>query len=160
VLGAAAVVLDVLVAAAPFQTQSREALTMSLPRRAAVSVEPHHAEGSFLAQARLVDSLRERFGDSWWRLSFREPDGLPDDDHVGWVIHLPIDVPDVHAARALADTVVGLVDDHPLILGGAVTVSPEDHQSVQHRVYCDRLVSVLGRRCGLRDGHRGECRQA
>lgn len=133
---------------------------MSLPRRTAVSVESDHADGNLLARARLVDSLRERFGDEWRTLSFRDQaDGVADDE-AGWVIHLPIDVADVHAARALAETVVRMVDDHPLILGGAVTVSPEDHQSVRHQVYCDRLVSALGRRCELRDGHRGDCGRA
>jgi hypothetical protein len=44
----------------------------------------------------------------------------------------------------------------PQVDPGEITVSYEDEQPVQHRVFCDRLLAA-GRRCLLRADHDGPC---
>jgi hypothetical protein len=85
--------------------------------------------------------------------------GEPDDaDMVGWVVHLSVDVPDVQAAMAVAERLCVFAHGvFPQVVAGLTTVSRADHQSVQHHVFCDRILPDRNGRCILRSGHRGEC---
>jgi hypothetical protein len=75
----------------------------------------------------------------------------------GWVVHVPIVVPDLNAALALAERMAGWLGRLPQVDAGGMEVSAEDEQSRRVRVICDRRLSGLAR-CGLRHGHQGQCR--
>ena len=79
-------------------------------------------------------------------------------DNVGFVVHLAVDVPDLHGALAVAERLCLFVEGiFPQVLAGVTTVSRADHQIVRHRVFCDRLLPGHATRCGLRHQHRGPC---
>ncbi|MFY1705238.1 hypothetical protein ACN28G_26555 [Micromonospora sp. WMMA1923] len=73
-----------------------------------------------------------------------------------YVIHLPVDAPDLVRAKLLARTAARSLAFITSIDPGETTVSAEDDQTVHHRVFCDiRLAN--GRRCILRAGHETPC---
>ena len=79
-------------------------------------------------------------------------------DIVGFVVRLAVDVPDLHAALAVAERLCLFVEGtFPQVVAGVTTVSRADHQTVRHRVFCDRVLPDRIGRCGLRHQHRGSC---
>ena len=79
-------------------------------------------------------------------------------DSVGWVVHLTVDVADLHGVLAVAERLcVYLGGVFPQVVAGVTTVSRADQQSVRHHVFCDRLLPDHVGRCALRYQHRGEC---
>ena len=73
-----------------------------------------------------------------------------------FVIHLPVVVPDLDAARRMGRMVARSMSFLSLVDPGETTVSHEDEQGVRHRVFCDRRMPT-GRRCLLAAGHDGDC---
>ncbi|MFB9236293.1 hypothetical protein ACFFWC_12155 [Plantactinospora siamensis] len=73
-----------------------------------------------------------------------------------YVIHLPVVVRDVEAARRLARVVARWTAILPQTDPGETTVSAEDDQGVRHRVFCDARLPG-GRRCVLPADHDGNC---
>ncbi|WDZ85748.1 hypothetical protein [Micromonospora cathayae] len=79
-----------------------------------------------------------------------------DDEEPGYVIHLPVRVPDLAAATALAGRVADSLRFLPELDAGETTVSTADDQNNRHRVFCDLLLPDRSR-CPQRYGHRGPC---
>jgi hypothetical protein len=75
----------------------------------------------------------------------------------GWVVHVPVVVPDLAAALALAEQMAAWLGRLPQVDAGGMEVSAEDEQSRRVRVICDRRLSGLAR-CRLRHGHQEQCR--
>jgi hypothetical protein len=73
-----------------------------------------------------------------------------------FVIHLPVNAPDLARARILARTAVRSLAFLSELDAGETTVSEEDDQGVRHRIFCDRLLDG-GRRCVLRAEHETPC---
>ena len=72
-----------------------------------------------------------------------------------WVIHLPINAPDLNRAAILARTAARALA-FLRVDTGETTVTPEDDQRDHHRVFCDRRLDN-GKRCALRNGHESPC---
>ncbi|WP_410814702.1 hypothetical protein [Micromonospora sp. 067-2] len=79
-----------------------------------------------------------------------------DDDEPGFVIHLPIRVPDLAAATALAGRVAVSLGFLPELDAGETTVSNADDQNNRHRVFCDLLLPDRSR-CPQGYEHQGPC---
>jgi hypothetical protein len=79
-----------------------------------------------------------------------------DEDETGYVIHLPIRVPDLAAATALAGTVAVSLGFLPELDAGETTVSSADDQNNRHRVFCDLLLPDRSR-CPQPYDHEGAC---
>jgi len=73
-----------------------------------------------------------------------------------YVLHLPFTVADEPAARRLARLLARVLSQFPQVDAGEATVSPEDRQGVQSRLFCDRLLGG-GRRCVLPAEHVVPC---
>jgi hypothetical protein len=74
----------------------------------------------------------------------------------GWVVHLPIMVPDLDAAVLLAEEMAAWLACVPQIDAGAIEVSAEDEQARRVRVLCQRRISEQ-LRCWLPRKHEGAC---
>lgn len=72
------------------------------------------------------------------------------------VIHLPVAVPDLAGALALARTLARSLASTPQVDLGGTTVSAEDAQHVRHWVFCDRIMPGR-RRCAREADHVGAC---
>jgi hypothetical protein len=72
-----------------------------------------------------------------------------------WVVHLPVDVPNLPAAFTLAEQIATSLSWLGVVDGGSVEVSEEDDQSRRHAVFCNRRGKIG--RCGLRSGHAADC---
>ncbi|MFG3604583.1 hypothetical protein [Micromonospora chersina] len=79
-----------------------------------------------------------------------------DEDEPGYVIHLPVRVPDLAAATALAGTVATSLGFLSELDAGETTVSTADDQNNRHRVFCDLLLPDRTR-CPQRYDHEGPC---
>ncbi|MEO3819633.1 hypothetical protein [Plantactinospora sp. B24E8] len=73
-----------------------------------------------------------------------------------YVVHVPFTASDPTAARRFARTAARTLDRLPQVDVAEATVSAEDNQGVQSRLFCDRLLSG-GRRCVLRAKHETPC---
>ncbi len=73
-----------------------------------------------------------------------------------YVVHLPFTAPDLDRARQFARTLARSVSFLTEVDVPESTVSAEDDQSVQSRLFCDRLLDN-GRRCVLRAEHEVPC---
>ncbi|MEO3748694.1 hypothetical protein [Plantactinospora sp. B5E13] len=73
-----------------------------------------------------------------------------------YVVHVPFTAPDLDAARQLGRTLARTLDRLPQVDAAEATVSAEDAQGVQSRLFCDRLLGG-GRRCVLRAEHDVPC---
>lgn len=73
-----------------------------------------------------------------------------------YVIHLTVSSRNLDSAQLLARTLTRSLHFLPELSPGETTVSTEDEQATQHRVFCDRRLDG-GRRCPLKDGHVGDC---
>ncbi|MGC4833959.1 hypothetical protein ACLQ3D_05630 [Micromonospora vinacea] len=72
------------------------------------------------------------------------------------MIHLPVAVPDLAGALALARTLARSLASTPQVDLGGTTVSAEDAQHVRHWVFCDRIMPGR-RRCAREADHVGAC---
>ncbi|MFC8300623.1 hypothetical protein ACIQH6_12245 [Micromonospora orduensis] len=90
------------------------------------------------------------------RASNRPAERVRDDDEPGFVIHLPIRVPDLAAATALAGRVAVSLGFLPELDAGETTVSNADDQNNRHRVFCDLLLPDRSR-CPQGYEHEGPC---
>ncbi|MGC4769554.1 hypothetical protein ACLQ25_11300 [Micromonospora sp. DT44] len=90
------------------------------------------------------------------RASNRPVERSRDDDEPGFVIHLPIRVPDLAAATTLAGRVAVSLGFLPELDAGETTVSNADDQNNRHRVFCDLLLPDRSR-CPQGYGHEGPC---
>ncbi|MGW5670171.1 hypothetical protein [Micromonospora sp. NPDC003776] len=79
-----------------------------------------------------------------------------DEEGPGYVIHLPVRVPDLAAATALAGTVATSLGFLNELDPGETTVSTADDQNNRHRVFCDLLLPDRTR-CPQRYDHEGPC---
>ncbi|MEU9738225.1 hypothetical protein AB0E12_03370 [Micromonospora chersina] len=79
-----------------------------------------------------------------------------DEDEPGYVIHLPVRVPDLAAATALAGTVATSLGFLGELDAGETTVSTADDQNNRHRVFCDLLLPDRTR-CPQPYDHEGPC---
>ncbi|WBB71038.1 hypothetical protein [Micromonospora sp. WMMD812] len=79
-----------------------------------------------------------------------------EDEEPGYVIHLPIRVPDLAAATALAGRIAVSLGFLPELDAGETTVSNADDQNNRHRVFCDLLLPDRSR-CPQRYEHSGRC---
>ncbi|KKK06158.1 hypothetical protein [Micromonospora sp. HK10] len=79
-----------------------------------------------------------------------------DEEEPGYVIHLPVRVPDLAAATALAGTVATSLGFLTELDAGETTVSTADDQNNRHRVFCDLLLADRSR-CPQRYDHEGPC---
>ncbi|MEV4198051.1 hypothetical protein [Micromonospora globbae] len=79
-----------------------------------------------------------------------------DDEEPGYVIHLPIRVPDLASATTLASRVAVSLGFLPELDAGETTVSKADDQNNRHRVFCDLLLPDRSR-CPQRYEHSGPC---
>ncbi len=73
-----------------------------------------------------------------------------------YVVHLPFTAADLDQARLMARTLARSVSFLAEVDIPESTVSAEDDQSVQYRLFCDRLLEN-GRRCVLRAEHEVPC---
>ncbi|MEO3743034.1 hypothetical protein [Plantactinospora sp. B5E13] len=73
-----------------------------------------------------------------------------------YVVHVPFAAPDPTVARMLARTAARSLARLPQVDVAEATVSAEDNQGVQSRLFCDRLLGG-GRRCALRAEHETPC---
>jgi hypothetical protein len=78
------------------------------------------------------------------------------DDDLRYVLHVPIEAPDLAGALDLAAEVATSLAFPPQVHIGETAVSEEGNQRVRHRVFCDRLMPDR-RRCTRRAGHDGSC---
>jgi hypothetical protein len=79
-----------------------------------------------------------------------------DDEDPRYVLHVPVDAPDLPAALDLAASIATSLDFPPQVYVAETAVSEEGNQRRRHRVFCDRLLP--GRhRCVRRAGHEGDC---
>ncbi|MBQ1026978.1 hypothetical protein [Micromonospora sp. C95] len=74
-----------------------------------------------------------------------------------FVVHLPVRVRDVAAAKRFARTVTPALSSFGNIETAGTTVSAEDKQGVRHWVCCDQPLDG-GRRCARDADHDGPCR--
>ncbi|GGO13115.1 hypothetical protein [Micromonospora parathelypteridis] len=79
-----------------------------------------------------------------------------DEDEPGFVIHLPIRVPNLTAATVLAGRVAVSLGFLPELDAGETTVSNADDQNNRHRVFCDLLLPDRSR-CPQGYEHEGLC---
>ncbi|MEQ4303099.1 hypothetical protein ABNF97_17175 [Plantactinospora sp. B6F1] len=73
-----------------------------------------------------------------------------------YVVHVPFAAPTPATARILARTAARTLARLPQVDVAEATVSAEDDQIVQSRLFCDRLLGG-GRRCALRAEHQTPC---
>ncbi|MGX7670756.1 hypothetical protein [Plantactinospora sp. DSM 117369] len=73
-----------------------------------------------------------------------------------YVVHVPFAAPDQTEARQYARMLARAVGRLPEVDAAEATVSAEDDQGVQSRLFCDRLLAG-GRRCVLRADHEVPC---
>ncbi|MDG4785688.1 hypothetical protein O7626_40885 [Micromonospora sp. WMMD1102] len=73
-----------------------------------------------------------------------------------YVVHVPFTAPDQDAARRTARLLARTLGQQPQVDQAEATVSAEDDQIVQSRLFCDRLLGA-GRRCALRAEHEVPC---
>jgi hypothetical protein len=73
-----------------------------------------------------------------------------------YVVHLPVDAPDLPAALDLAASIARSLAFPPQVYVGEAAVSEEGNQRRRHRVFCDRLLPGH-QRCGRRAEHEGPC---
>ncbi|WP_323373390.1 hypothetical protein [Plantactinospora alkalitolerans] len=73
-----------------------------------------------------------------------------------YVVHVPFTAPDLTRARQFARMVARSTARLPEVDAAEATVSAEDNQVVQSRLFCDRLLDK-GRRCVLRADHEVPC---
>ncbi|MFY1669225.1 hypothetical protein ACN27G_04575 [Plantactinospora sp. WMMB334] len=73
-----------------------------------------------------------------------------------YVVHVPFTAPTPATARILARTAARTLARLPQVDVAEATVSAEDDQIVQSRLFCDRLLGG-GRRCALRAEHETPC---
>ncbi|MCO1596795.1 hypothetical protein M8C17_16690 [Micromonospora sp. RHAY321] len=90
------------------------------------------------------------------RVTSRPAERARDDDEPGFVIHLPIRVPDLAAATTLAGRVAVSLGFLPELDAGETTVSNADDQNNRHRVFCDLLLPDRSR-CPQGYEHQGPC---
>jgi hypothetical protein len=132
-----------------------------LPKRTSNTPEPPDGDGANeLALEAFEKSMLTRLGDRLPSIRIRRGRPAPDepDDPPWWMIHIPVEVVDVHAALALADVIAQAVAPaHPAVVAGAIAVSHEETPDVHHPVYCDKRVPLSNRRCGLHAAHHGIC---
>ncbi|MEV4658930.1 hypothetical protein [Micromonospora sp. NPDC049301] len=88
--------------------------------------------------------------------SSRPTERAREDEEPGFVIHLPIRVPDLAAATALAGRVAVSLGFLPELDAGETTVSNADDQNNRHRVFCDLLLPDRSR-CPQGYEHEGPC---
>ncbi|MFG1766764.1 hypothetical protein ACGFIH_25785 [Micromonospora parva] len=81
---------------------------------------------------------------------------IREDDEPGFVIHLPIRVPNLAAATVLAGRVAVSLGFLPELDAGETTVSNADDQNNRHRVFCDLLLPDRSR-CPQGYEHEGRC---
>ncbi|RKN17019.1 hypothetical protein D7147_20300 [Micromonospora musae] len=79
-----------------------------------------------------------------------------EDEEPGYVIHLPIRVPDLASATALAGRIAISLGFLPELDAGETTVSNADDQNNRYRVFCDLLLPDRSR-CPQRYEHGGPC---
>ncbi|MFI7603581.1 hypothetical protein ACIBTV_00475 [Micromonospora sp. NPDC049366] len=79
-----------------------------------------------------------------------------EEEEPGYVIHLPIRVPDLAAATVLAGRVAVSLGFLPELDAGETTVSKADDQNNRHRVFCDLLLPDRSR-CPQSYEHDGPC---
>ncbi|MGK5743276.1 hypothetical protein [Micromonospora sp. URMC 103] len=79
-----------------------------------------------------------------------------EDEEPGYVIHLPIRVPDLASATALAGRIAVSLGFLPELDAGETTVSKADDQNNRYRVFCDLLLPDRSR-CPQRYEHGGPC---
>jgi hypothetical protein len=80
----------------------------------------------------------------------------PDDDEPRYVIHVPVQAPDLPTALDLAASIATSLDFPPQVYVAETAVSEEGNQRRRHRVFCDRLLPGR-RRCVRRAEHEGLC---
>ncbi|MET7709130.1 hypothetical protein [Micromonospora sp. NPDC005413] len=90
------------------------------------------------------------------RVPSRPAERARDDDEPGFVIHLPIRVPNLTAATVLAGRVAVSLSFLPELDAGETTVSNADDQNNRHRVFCDLLLPDRSR-CPQGYEHEGAC---
>ncbi|MEO3926034.1 hypothetical protein ABGB07_19505 [Micromonosporaceae bacterium B7E4] len=73
-----------------------------------------------------------------------------------YVVHVPFTAPDPDTARQEARMLARTLGRLPQVDQAEATVSAEDDQAVQSRLFCDRLLAA-GRRCALRAEHEVPC---
>jgi hypothetical protein len=79
-----------------------------------------------------------------------------DDENPRYVIHLPVDAPNLLAALDLTASIATSLAFPPQVYLGEAAVSEEGNQLRRHRVFCDRLLPGR-RRCVRRAEHEGPC---
>jgi hypothetical protein len=75
-----------------------------------------------------------------------------------FVVHLPVRVRDVAAAKRIARTITRALSFFRNIEVAGTTVSAEDTQCVRHWVFCDQPLDGGGR-CARSAEHDGPCRR-
>lgn len=80
--------------------------------------------------------------------------GAPDEPR--YVLHIPMDAPDLAGALDLAATLATSLAFPPQVHIGETAVSEEGDQRSRHPVFCNRLMPGR-RRCLRRAGHDGPC---
>lgn len=73
-----------------------------------------------------------------------------------YVVHVPFTAPDETSARQFGRMLARTLGRFPQVDTAEATVSAEDNQGVQSRLFCDRLLTG-GRRCVLRAEHEVPC---
>jgi hypothetical protein len=90
------------------------------------------------------------------RVAVRAVAGSDDDEDPRYVLHVPVDAPDLPAALDLAASIATSLDFPPQVYVAETAVSEEGNQRRRHRVFCDRLLPGR-RRCLRRAEHEGAC---
>jgi hypothetical protein len=80
----------------------------------------------------------------------------PRTESQGYVLHIPIDAPDLAGALDLAAVLATSLAFPPQVHIGETAVSEEGNQRLRHPVFCNRLLPDR-RRCMRRAGHDGAC---
>jgi hypothetical protein len=78
------------------------------------------------------------------------------DESTRYIVHLPVDAPNLPAALDLAASIATSLAFPPQVYVGEAAVSEEGNQRRRHRVFCDRLLPGH-RRCVRRAEHEGPC---
>jgi hypothetical protein len=82
--------------------------------------------------------------------------GAGSDEEQRYVLHVPMEAPDLPGALDLAAALATSLAFPPQVHIGELAVSEEGNQRLRHRVFCDRLMPDR-RRCLRRAGHDGAC---
>ncbi|MGI5524400.1 hypothetical protein ACQEUX_26140 [Micromonospora sp. CA-259024] len=128
--------------------------TNDRPRRPGAVVEAGGPVGSQPINERSYRRMQEPTEVS--RPPSRPAERARDDDEPGFVIHLPIRVPNLAAATVLAGRVAVSLGFLPELDAGETTVSNADDQNNRHRVFCDLLLPDRSR-CPQGYEHEGPC---